>query len=152
MTDQIVWQFAAGDDFSASLIKFGTRSDWSHVDAVLPDGTLLGARIDGGVQIRQPGYAPFTKTVRYSVSTPVADHFYEILKTQIGKPYDWRAIIAFGLGNRDWRSQDKWFCSELQIWAAEKANFFSQNLLITVDRLSPRDHLLLFSPWLELCS
>lgn len=150
VTDQIVWQFSYKTDISGLLIRWGTRSDWSHVDAVLPNGDLLGARIDGGVQIRKPGYANFKKTVQYSVKTPAADKFYEILQTQVGKPYDWRAIAAFAFGNRDWREQDSWFCSELQIWAAEQAGFFPQDLMIEVNRLSPRDHLLLFSPWLKL--
>ena len=114
---------------------------------MLPDGTLLGARSDGGVQIRQPGYARFTQTHQYSIVTPLADQFYDCLKTQIGKPYDWRAIIAFGFGNRDWRSTDAWFCSELQIWAAETIRFFENPIQITYDRLSPRDQLLLLSPY-----
>ncbi len=150
MTDSIVWQFATEHDFSAFLIHLGTRSTWSHVDAVLPDGTLLGARSDGGVQIRQPGYAQFTKTQICKIRSPLADQFYKTLETQIGKPYDWRAIFAFGFGDHDWRETGSWFCSELQIWAMETVGFFSHPILIDYARLSPRDQLLLFSPWIEL--
>lgn len=150
MTDRIVWQFSYERDISGVFIKWGTRSCWSHVDAVMEDGSLLGARIKGGVQIRKPDYAPFTATQKYCIKTELADKFYDALRSQVGKPYDWRAIISFALGDRDWRETDSWFCSELQIWAAEVAGFFDRKLLIEVDRLSPRDHLLLFSPWLEL--
>lgn len=147
---RLVWQFSTANDLSGLLIRYGTRSEWSHVDAVLPDGTLLGARIEGGVQIRQPGYAKFTDTMLVAIETPHAARIYDVLLTQVGKSYDWRAIAAFAFGNRDWRDDDSWFCSELQVWAVEQAGFFDRALNIQTDRLSPRDQLLLFSPWIEI--
>ena len=56
-------QFSALNDIASEAIKLFERSWCSHVDAILPDGTLLGARADiygnvpAGVQIRPPGYA-----------------------------------------------------------------------------------------------
>jgi beta-lactamase class D len=88
--------------------------------------------------------------MRVSVETDCADNFYEILQTQIGKPYDWRAIVSFVFGDREWQNADSWFCSELQIWAMEQAGFFEKSLMIDANKLSPRDQLLLFSPWLSL--
>ena len=151
----IVWQFATESGLASAFIRFGTRCDWSHVDAVMPDGTLLGARIEGGVQVRSPSYGKFSKLQRYKIETDRSELFYEALKSQIGKPYDWRAIIGFGLGDRDWQETDSWFCSELQVWAMLQAGFFEnagfqKELLIQTDRISPRDQLLLFSPWLVL--
>ena len=149
---RVIWQFATDNSAGGLLIRYGTRCDWSHVDAVLPDGRLLGARISGGVQIREPGYEKFAATRRMAIETDLANDIYANLYSQIGKPYDWRAIIAFGLGDRDWREEDSWFCSELQIWAVEKAGFFSRQLDIPTDRLSPRDQWLLFCPWGEIIS
>lgn len=150
MTSAVVWQFSTQNDLSGYLIRYGTRSRWTHVDAVLPDGSLLGSTLDGGVQIRPPTYAKFSETLTTYIETDCADRFYEKLHSQIGKPYDWRAIISFGLGERDWRETDSWFCSELQIWAMEQAGFFDRQLLVQENRLSPRDQLLLFSPWIVL--
>jgi hypothetical protein len=148
--DRVVWQFSTSHDIFGFVVRYGTRSKWSHVDAVLPNGSLLGARFRDGVQIRPSDYIKFPTSMRVCVETPYADKFYEVLLTQIGKPYDWRAIAAFAFGDRDWRDPDAWFCSELQIWAMEQAGFFHNKPPITADRLSPRDQLLLFSQWIEI--
>lgn len=146
----ITWQFSTDNDIGSFLIRFGTRSDWSHVDAVLPDGSLLGALPQDGVQIRPPNYAPLTASLTVSLDTDCETQFYEILKSQIGKPYDWRAVVSFAFGDRDWQEADSWFCSELQVWAIMQCGFFKAPLLIPTDRISPRDQLLLFSPWFVL--
>jgi hypothetical protein len=146
----LTYQFVTTNDFVDFLIRYGTRWDYSHVDCVLPDGTLLGAQWDG-VKIRQPNYKPFTKVLQVSFETPYADDIRALLKTQIGKPYDFKSVFGFTIGNRDWRNPDAWFCSELQTWAAEQCGFFNQHPLdLPVDRISPRDQYLLFSPFLEL--
>lgn len=147
---QLIWQFATENSIPGWIIRFGTRCSWSHVDAVLPDGRLLGARIKGGVQIREPGYAHFAHTQRVMIETDLSTAVYEQLHTQIGKPYDWRAIAAFIFGDRDWREEDSWFCSELQLWAVEQAGFFPKPISIPSDRLSPRDQWLLLSPYYDL--
>jgi hypothetical protein len=117
---------------------------------VLPDGRLLGARAVGGVAIRNHDYLGNTRTQRVLVRTYLADKIYTNLYSQIGKPYDWRGVVAFGLGDRDWRDNSAWFCSELQVWATEAAGFFKRPLNIPFDRLSPRDQWLLFSPFYDL--
>ena len=146
----ITWQFSTCNDLPSYIIRFGTRSDWSHVDAVLPDGTLLGALPPDGVQIRPPGYANFSSFLRVSLEVDYDEEFYDVLKSQIGKPYDWRAIVSFAIGDREWQGMDSWFCSELQVWAMMQCGFFKAPLLVPTDRISPRDQLLLFSPWFVL--
>ena len=42
------------------------------------------------------------------------------MTTQVGKPYDKLAIVAFAV-NRDWRSPDAWFCDELVAAGLEHA-------------------------------
>jgi hypothetical protein len=44
-------------------------------------------------------------------------------RTQIGKPYDWTAILAL-LMDRDWRDSGAWFCSELVVAALEAVGFW----------------------------
>ena len=46
--------------------------------------------------------------------------FLQALRSQIGKPYDYAAIIGF-VFRRDWQADNRWFCSELPAWAAEQA-------------------------------
>ncbi|KAG0188260.1 hypothetical protein DFQ28_005152 [Apophysomyces sp. BC1034] len=40
--------------------------------------------------------------------------------SQIGKPYDYTAILGLGL-RRDWQQDDAWFCSESVAWAFDSA-------------------------------
>ena len=150
----IVLQFAAQDNLPTALIELYGHGFPSHVDLVLPDGGLLGARIDAdgapaaGVQIRKPGYANFTRIERWGipVSPPVEAKYYELARAQIGKPYDWQAIAAFAVG-RDWRNPDAWMCSELQTWLCEQAPVFIHPLELPDSTVIPRDLWFAFVPW-----
>ena len=42
------------------------------------------------------------------------------IAAQIGKPYDYTAILGLGL-HRDWQENDSWFCSELVAWGFNAA-------------------------------
>ena len=128
----ITLQLSAMDDVGSLAIRAFSHGPFSHVDAVMPDGNLLGARSDemegvaAGVQIRTPGYADFSAIKHVVLPTIVECEgaFYDFLKTQIGKPYDHSAILGFAL-DRDWRQSDSWFCSELVAAALEQAGYFS---------------------------
>lgn len=143
--DLVTLQFAAENDMISAAIRLHTCSDFSHVDLVMPDGSgLLGARSDGGVQIRQPGYANFSKVVqvRYRVANLAAGMAW--ITQQIGKPYDYECIAGILL-HRDWREDDSWICSELQARFSEIAgtpwlnfNFMRANWVSPADlMLSP---------------
>lgn len=137
----ITLQFSTQQKPGSWLIRKFTWSDFSHVDFVLPDGQLLGARGDGGVQIRRP--EPFHRAARFTVDAPcyVLDH----AKSQIGKPYDWGAIMGFVV-KHDWQDKNAWFCSELVAWSFQAAGvplLRSRELY----RITPRD--LLLSPYLR---
>lgn len=41
-------------------------------------------------------------------------------RSQIGKPYDYTAIIGIVLQDRNWAEDDMWFCFELAAWALSK--------------------------------
>jgi hypothetical protein len=100
----IVLQFAAQNDALSRAICAFDHGWPSHVDAVMPDGRLLGARADGGVKLRTANYARFARVLR--VAIPAADdvsaRFYCFLNAQLDKPYDFEAIAAFAF-DRDWR-------------------------------------------------
>lgn len=137
----ITLQFSTTNHFSSRAIRFLTWSDASHVDFVLPDGTLLGALGDGGVKYHDS--KDYTIINRFTVDAP--DSVIEFAKTQIGKPYDWPGIFGLVFRNRDWESDDKWFCSELVAWSFKQAGYPLLNE--TSYRITPRD--LLISPLLK---
>lgn len=143
----ITLQFVGDDDPASEAIKIFSRGWCSHVDAVLPDGTLLGARLDG-VKIRAPGYATFARVERVSLAASAEQEtaFLAFLHDQVGKPYDKFAICAFPF-QRDWREPGAWFCSELQAAALEACGFFGRPLSVPANEVTPRDLLLVISPW-----
>ncbi len=121
-------QFVLGKGVSSKTIAWFSAGHFSHVDIVLPDNRLLGARSDApggtrsGVQIRPPFYEKWDERVVMSMETSLAQErsFYDFLMPQVGKPYDSTAIWGFVAG-RDWRSDDAWYCSELGTAAIEVA-------------------------------
>ena len=58
------------------------------------------------------------------------------LYAQIGKRYDFHAIVGFAIGDRDWRDDSSWFCWELLAEAIEQGSDYRfENL----SRVTPRD-------------
>lgn len=108
-----VWlRFITETGLTSGLIRWFSWSDWSHVDFVLRDGRFLGSRLDGGVRIRPHDYLTPSK-YRYAY-VDVADprKVYGWATSQIGKKYDWKAIVGF-LPRVNWQDPERWFCSEL---------------------------------------
>jgi uncharacterized protein YycO len=141
-------QFVSEPDFSSPLIEFFTWSRFSHVDLVLPDGKLLGARINGGVKIREPGYEEFDSLQQWQVECDEyqAERITVAAKSQIGTPYDWLSIVNFVV-HRNWRKTNSWFCSELVAWAFEQGGLPLLNPRVEVNRITPED--ILLSPLLK---
>lgn len=146
---EIVLQFVRATDPLSNMIALYQRGWPSHVDAVLPDGQLLGARLDGGVAIRPHDYEHFDQklVVRLDTAQAVRDNYYAWLGNQLGKPYDIKAILAFAALGRDWRDDEAWFCSELLAAGLEQCQFFPHPLSVTPNLLTPRDLLLVLSPF-----
>lgn len=140
---------------SALITWFSHGAGYSHVDAVLPDGRLIGARSDKrpvpGVQRREPGYAPFSRVFRVSLPTVYHqdNNFWQFLNQQIGKPYDKTAIMAFAV-DRDWRDPSAWFCSELIAAALEACSWFPFALARGVNKIAPDDLLLAISARMDV--
>lgn len=136
-------RFVRGLDFSSRVIAWFSAGHLSHVDAVLPDGTLLGARSDSikgvptGVQIRPPGYEPVALQIVMEIPATALQEvtFYRFLRSQLGRPYDRTAIWAFAF-NRDWHEVDSWICSELQTAALEAAGILPK-LFEEVNKITP---------------
>jgi hypothetical protein len=155
-------RFVTGSDFISNAIRIGERDGWAtHAEVVMPDGTLLGAHIDGGVQARPAGYDKTKMTRELIVELSfgnfvdivgsgrqdaidrMEDAFYTFLRAQLGKPYDVSAIAGLAL-DRDWRLADSWFCSELVAAALEQCDYLPK-LSAADNHISPRDLLLVLS-------
>ena len=124
---------------------------YSHVDTVLPDGRLLGARSDevggapAGVQIRDPGYVGSNRSCAstWRPATSRRKSSYDFARSQIGKPYDEQAILAFVAG-RNWQDPEAWFCSELVAAGLEYASIVLP-LAAPTAKITPADLILILS-------
>jgi hypothetical protein len=167
-------RFVTGNDLISNAIRAGERDGWcTHVEAIMPDGTLIGAHINGGVEARPTDYDKGTRTreliVELRADNDQETAFARFLDHQLGKPYDTTAVIGLGLSafvpflgyvaatiassiglnqiahkDRDWREPDSWFCSELIAAALEVCGYLPR-LSAADNHISPRDLLLVLS-------
>lgn len=142
-------RFVGGNDIVAAGIRAASYGHWAtHAEAVLPDGSLLGAHYDGGVLIRPAGYDKGQYRCDQIVTIPVDDAttqvFHAWLHSQLGKPYDIEAIAAFVL-DRNWQRPDAWFCSELMAAGLVACRWFVSPLATEFNKITPRDLLLVMS-------
>ena len=155
-------QFVLARGWSSTLIQVGgggTKTlGFSHVDIVIPphyltptDGVeinksaLLGARSDSiggkppGVQIRPWDYGKSTwirQVYMELEATPAQEAaFFAYARSQIGKPYDKLAIVAFFIA-RNWRDEDAWFCDELLLACTEQCGRCPE-LYLPVNKFNP---------------
>lgn len=136
-------QFVLGHALSSRAIAWFSAGHFSHVDAILPDGSLLGSRsdricgIEPGVRIRPAFYEVWRSRVVIELPCGYDQEraYYGFLHRQIGKPYDHTAIWGFAAG-RNWREDDSWFCSELQASALERA-VLREPLYLAANKITP---------------
>jgi uncharacterized protein YycO len=138
-----------GKSIISRLIRFQTRSVYSHIAFELDDGLTVEAWNKGGVS-RSENYATLhTKGTEVDVFKVDTKYNKEKVKcfvdAQIGQKYDFKAIGRF-LTRRNHRVNDKWFCSELA-FAALVAGGLPLLKRIPASHVSPRD--LVLSPYLR---
>jgi hypothetical protein len=150
----ITLRFVTGRDPVSAVIRAFEYGFWaSHVEAQMPDGSLLGAHANGGVLARPRGYDALEVVREMFVSIPAtdaqADKFYAFLRGQLGKPYDTKAIAGI-VAQRDWRDDGAWMCSELMAAALCECGIFPAHLATEFNHVTPRDLLLIVSGRMEL--
>ncbi len=160
---ELCLQFSTSSAFASAIIRRLTQSEFSHVDIVLPGEGLLGVsgkwKADvGGVIVRPFDAWPYLgtpKVARIQCSDEVAANAIAWGRTQIGRPFDKRALYAFlrdraGLSKlgRPWRDPDKWFCSEFAMRALEISHLFPYPLITPKDTVSPNTLLIHINPFM----
>lgn len=123
--------FSRNDKIGSRLIRLATWSDWSHVDLVRPNGTLIGATALHGVGLEDIDNRLAQASAAAIVAFPGDDvAAIEWAYSQLEKPYDWLGVAGVGL-HRDWMEDDKWFCSESVGRALHEGGFspFRENAL-----------------------
>ena len=130
-----------GRSIPSRLIRLQTRSEYSHVAVQMDDGTVIEAWAIGGVrhvasptEAHKPGTPIDVFEIKGTYDEGMVRRF---LKSQLGKRYDYRAIVRF-LTRRKMRADDRWFCSELVIEAFRRGGLHLQ-ARIPASYAPPRD-------------
>lgn len=99
------------------LIRWQTRSGYSHASFEFPDGMVMESREWKGVRMLTAHEQADGETIdRFTVyATPFqAAKVRAFCFDQLGKPYDWTMVARFVTRRQESRaSSGKWFCSEL---------------------------------------
>lgn len=145
-------------DISDDLVSIGEGGGWAqHCEALTPDGFLLGAKPEGGVQKRPRDYdaGTFSRELYVPIETPIisfddnitpsamAGIFYSYLETKVGAPYNWTAIADIAL-EQNWKGNGGDICSQLMTLGLRDCGYFPR-LYVTSNRITPRDLLLMLS-------
>lgn len=127
--------FAKSPTLAGRLIRLFLFSNFNHVGIAL-GGVVYDASSRG---VRATPEAAFRERWSVRESIPVAipnraqtEHF---LKSQLGAPYDWRAILAMPFRG-SWHKKGAWFCSEL---IAKALVIGGLSLRLPANRITPRD-------------
>lgn len=152
----IAYSFVQSNDPIGRIIQAYERGPWSHVDCVLQDGSLLGARSDSvggkppGVQIRPPDYEnwPARDVVELECDQSVSDNWSAFLTHQIGKPYatiDLLVEYLTGSGGGD--PNGDWWCSKMAARAGEISLWLPKPIGLGVNAITPADWYRIVTPW-----
>ena len=127
--------FCRANDPISWGVRLLTWSEWSHVGIV--DGSNVIEAWFPYVRV-----SSLTKVIQSHSRVAFKDIYCKYpaaaisaAVSQVGKPYDVKAIIGWPLG-RVWQDDNAWFCAELVAWAFMRG---STTLFPNVHRVTPQD-------------
>ena len=141
MDRKLVFGLRRAKGFSSRLIEWFGAGGFSHAEVMDQQGWWWSARSEAcwvdkfyypkGFWSRPPNYCKDELWIfTVEVSEEEYTKFWAFVKLQEGKPYDWLAILHFGLRwlrlKRNWRDPSSWFCSEVMAAACESAGVFEK--------------------------
>lgn len=96
-----------------ALIRAFEGGQWDHV-AVVDGDNVIEATALHGVRHRPRADLLADRPQHQVVHVDLPDEraALKFARSQVGKPYDWTAILGFLLW-RDWSKTRRWYCSEL---------------------------------------
>jgi hypothetical protein len=107
--------FKAGNAISDKLIKFWTKSKYSHVE-ILIEGFSYDANTELGLRKYAMKSYDLEQWDVISIDVNISKKNFgkieRFIKNQIGCKYDWRGIFLSQFVNMGIDSDNKWFCSE----------------------------------------
>ena len=143
-----------GKSWVSRLIRWQTRSKYSHAAIFIPEEGVYEAWHIGGVQKNKDWKVLHKKGTIVDVFCPTefdkenTQKVVEFLESQVGKKYDFRSVFRFLTRQPEHPDdKDKWFCSELASMAFMRAGYC---LLKRIEPWAISPALLSYSPRLNL--
>jgi uncharacterized protein YycO len=107
--------FSRAHSLSSLLIRFVTWGRWSHVSIIEDGANVIDSTfLHGGVR-RRPLLDVVAASSHFEVvDLALPDEAAAIAwaRSQIGKPYDWSAVLGILFRVGSWSDPSRWFCSE----------------------------------------
>lgn len=107
--------FTGGDPI-ASLVRWQTRSQYSHAALLIPGtNTVIESFPFVGVRKRELSSNDWTRIHAFAVPDMTAKQWQGSIQwaeAQLGSGYDWRNVLRF-VSRLPGRDNQRWFCSEL---------------------------------------
>ena len=105
-----------GTGVVSRLIRWQTRSEYSHAALVLPDSLdrVVESREFAGVQLRTLTEHEMRAVDYYAIPSMTDEQFevtLQLAMRELGAPYDYWSVARF-VSHRPARVNHKWFCSE----------------------------------------
>ncbi len=110
-----------GRGIISAMIRWQTRSEYSHAAFLLPCGRIIESWQGSGVHIKTLN--DWEGIDSFGVHGMTNEQWEEAIlfaRKQIGKKYDYRGVCRF-VSRRKVPADDRWFCSELVAKALEVA-------------------------------
>jgi hypothetical protein len=103
------------DKLEMGLIKWKTKSDYFHVEAIIKNKWVTAHPKTDGVVIRelQPLDEDYYDYITIDVDGRKIRSVMKYIKSQEGKKYDWLGIFFAQVFGKNINDREKWFCSEL---------------------------------------
>jgi uncharacterized protein YycO len=112
--------------WETGLIRLGTRSHWNHVVIATGNGTFIQAQPGGVNERSEDTYDDIAWVHTQELTDTQREQIVDYCRNQIGTPYNWPAIIVFGV-----RTFLPW-CpyTWLIMWAQNRKNVICSELAV----------------------
>jgi len=118
------------------LLRLFLFSQYNHI-AIEFSGQVYDATSHGVVkQTREQFFGRYKRVLEIEVTIPKGQKAVTWLEKQLGKRYDYLAVIAFPF-RRNWQKENRWFCSELVAEALILGGYKVRR--VPSSRVTPRD-------------
>lgn len=136
----MIFAVTRANSLASLAIRARLWEPWSHALVVEGDWAIDSTFKLGGVRRRELTQATHgASAIDWALAPlPYEARAREWLYHQIGRDYDWRPILGWVGGGRDWRDPYAWFCFELvagMIEAGSEYRFVDMERVTGVDLL-----------------